>query len=70
MNILKRLQELEKRQPRHMTVRAKDPGGNVREMTVGEMIDTKSDWMGVISGDRLSDVVKILDYVAPGCVID
>lgn len=70
MNILKRLQELEKRQPRHMMVRAKDPDGTVREMTVGEMIATKSDWMGVISGDRLSDVAAILDYVAPGCVID
>lgn len=68
-DVLKRLNQLEQRQPQHIIVRAKDQDENVRKMSVDELITTKSEFMGVISGSRVTDLDAILEYVMPDCVI-
>ena len=68
-DILKRLYQLEQRQPQNITVIAKDQDGNLHEMSVKDLIETQSEFIKVKSGGRLSDLDSILGYVMPSSVI-
>lgn len=68
-DILKRLYQLEQRQPQNITVIAKDQDGNLHEMSVKDLIETQSEFIKVKSGGRLSDLDSILGYIMPSCVI-
>lgn len=68
-DILKRLYQLEQRQPQSITVIAKDQDGNLHEMSVKDLIETQSEFIKVKSGGRLSDLDSILGYVMPSSVI-
>lgn len=68
-DILKRLYQLEQRQPQSITVIAKDQNGNLHEMSVKDLIETQSEFIKVKSGGRLLDLDSILGYIMPSCVI-
>lgn len=68
-DILKRLYQLEQRQPQNITVIAKEQDGNLHEMSVKALIETQSEFIKVKSGGRLSDLDSILGYVMPSSVI-
>lgn len=68
-DILKRLYQLEQRQPQNITVIAKDQDGNLHEMSVKDLIETQSEFIKVKSGGCLSDLDSILGYVMPSSVI-
>ena len=68
-DILKRLYQLEQRQPQSITVIAKDQNGNLHEMSVKDLIETQSEFIKVRSGGRLLDLDSILGYIMPSCVI-
>ncbi len=66
---LKRLYQLEQRQPQSITVIAKNQNGNLHEMSVKDLIETQSEFIKVKSGGRLLDLDSILGYIMPSCVI-
>lgn len=54
---------------KRLVVLAKTADGTETEMSVDELIESKSTFIRVLRGNDLTDVYRIIDYEVPNCAI-
>ena len=71
MNLKKRVEELERRSfSEPLIVRFIDRDGKERSGSVDDLEKYGADFVRVVSGTSLSDVDRVLDFIAPDSVIE
>lgn len=71
MNIKRRIEELERRSfSEPLIVRFIDQDGKERTGNVNDLEKCGVDFVRVVSGTSLSDVDRVLDFIAPDSVIE